>query len=31
VQTAHAQRAAEGARAAVMLGPDSAWVIPQSA
>ncbi len=31
VQTAHAQRVAEGARAAVVLGPDSAWVIPQSA
>ena len=30
VQTAHAQRVAEGARAAVVLGPDSAWVIPRS-
>ena len=31
VQTAHAQRVPEGARAAVVLGPDSAWVIPRSA
>jgi len=30
VQTAHAQRVAEGGRAAIVLGPDSAWVIPRA-
>ena len=31
VQTPHAQRIAEGERAAIVLGPDSAWVIPRPA